>query len=67
MQLGWQFVIVGIVIAAAMVGAIAALAPVRWRLAIAEGLDGRLPAALVARLRPRGGCGACGGAPRART
>jgi hypothetical protein len=67
MQLGWQFVIVGIVIAAATVGAFAALAPVRLRLALAQALDGRLPDALVARLRPRGGCGACGGAPRART
>ncbi len=69
MQSVWQFLIIGIVIVCATVGALVSLVPAHWRLAIADSLDGRLPDAIVTRLRPRGGCGACGGggAPRART
>ena len=61
MPFAWQFLVVGLLVGCAVLGALASLSPARWRLALAEGLDGRLPAALVARLRPRGGCGACGG------
>ena len=61
----WQFFIVGILIVGAALGALASLAPVRWRLALADGLDGRVPDAVLSRLRPRGGCGSCGSPPRA--